>query len=139
MILRVLIALCFLLPAIMATVNAQERPALTAQPNTVYVGGDGKFEAAPDTALIQFNINAQEETSKAAYERAARASEQVRQILKSNGFDPKLAEIGFYSLQPVYDWRNPKHKVVGYRVSTSVSLKLKDFSKVGPLVQQFSE
>ena len=42
--------------------------------------------------------------------------------------------IGFFSLQPVYDYRNPKRKIVGYRVTTSVSLKLRDFGKVGPIV-----
>ena len=42
---------------------AQEHPALTAQANTVYVGADGKFEAAPDTAVIQFNVAVQEDTS----------------------------------------------------------------------------
>ena len=35
---------------------AQEHPSITAQPNSVYVGADGKFESAPDTAVIQFNI-----------------------------------------------------------------------------------
>ena len=45
---------------------AQEHPAVTAQPNSVYVGADGKFEAAPDTALIQFNISVQNETSSAS-------------------------------------------------------------------------
>jgi|RhiMetdeSRZDD1v2_1073273.scaffolds.fasta_scaffold30432_4 uncharacterized protein YggE len=135
---RRLIAASCLLLALTAIVAAQER-ALMAQPNTVSVGADGKFESAPDTALIQFNISAQDETSKAAYDRASRAADRVRQILKSNGIDPKTAEVGFYSLEPVYDWRNPKRKLVGYRVSTSVSLKLKDFSKVGPLVQQFSD
>jgi uncharacterized protein YggE len=137
--LRTLIASCLLLPAITTALKGQDRLPLTAQPNTVYVGADGKFEAAPDTALVQFNIGAQDETSKGAYERAARAGEQVRQILKANGLDPKLAELGFYSLEPLYDWRSPKRKLVGYRVTTSVSLKLKDFAKVGPLVQQFSE
>ena len=136
---RVVIASCLLLPSLLAGAWAQERPQATILPNTVFVGADGKFEALPDTALIHFNIAAQEEMSKAAYERAARAGEQVRHILKSNGLDPKLAELGFYSLEPMYDWRNPKRKLVGYRVSTSVSLKLKDFGKVGPLVQQFSE
>jgi uncharacterized protein len=135
---RTMFAACLLLVAVTAAV-AQERPALTLQLNTVYVGSEGKFESAPDTALVQFNISAQEETSKSAYERAARAADRVRQILKSNGTDPKTAELGFYSLDPVYDWRNPKRKLVGYRVSTSVSVKLKDFSKVGPLVQQFAD
>jgi hypothetical protein len=118
--------------------QAQERPAIMAQANTVFVGADGRFEAPPDTAVLQFNISAQEEVSKAAYERASRAAEQIRQILRSNAIDPKTAEIGFFSMQPVYDWKNPKRKLVGYRVNGSVSLKLKDFSRIGPIMQQLA-
>ncbi len=117
----------------------QDRPAITAQPNTVFVGADGKFEASPDTALIQFNISAQEDTAKTAYERASRDAEQIRQILRSNGIEPKAAEIGFFSIEPVYDWRTAKRKLVGYRVNASVSMKLRDFSKIGAILQQLSD
>lgn len=115
---------------------AQNSPTVTAQPNTVYVSADGKFESMPDTAMINFNIAAQENSPKAAYDRAAQETEQVRQLMRSNGIDPKTAEIGYFSMEPVYDWKDPKHRVIGFRVSNSVSLKLKDFSKVGPMVQQ---
>jgi uncharacterized protein YggE len=118
---------------------AQEHPAITAQPNTVFVGADGRFEANPDTALLQFNISAQEETSRSAYDRASKAAEQVRQILRANGIEPKSAEIGYFSIQPVYDYKTPKRKLVAYRVNANVSLKLKDFSKIAPIVQQLSE
>ena len=118
---------------------AQEHPTVTAQPNTIYVGADGKFETNPDTALVQFNISAQEETSRAAYDRASKAAEQIRQILRSNAIEPKAAEISYFSMEPVYDWRSPKRKLVGYRVNANVSLKLKDFSKVAPIVQQLAD
>jgi uncharacterized protein len=122
-----------------ASLIAQERPTITAQPNTVFVGAEGKFESAPDTALVQFNISAQEETSKAAYDRASRSTGQIREILRSNGIDPKTAEIGFFSIEPVYDWKSPKRKLLGYRVNASVSLKLHDFEKIGSIVQQISD
>jgi len=124
---------------LLAAAVAQEHPAVTAQPNTIYVGADGKYETAPDTALVQFNISAQEETAKAAYDRASRAAEQIRQILRSNGIEAKAAEISFFSLDPVYDYRNPRRKLIGYRVNSSVSLKLKDFSKIAPIVSQLSD
>jgi uncharacterized protein len=130
-----LLVACFACPL----AGAQEHPSVTAQPNTVYVGADGKFDANPDTAVIQFNISAQEATSRAASDRASAAAEQVRQVMHSNGVDPKTAEIGFYSLQPVYDYKTPKRKLVGYRVNVNVSLKLKDFTKVAPIVQQLSD
>jgi len=115
---------------------AQNLPTITAQPNTVYVSADGKYESAPDTAFITFSIAAQETSPKSAYDRAAQETEQVRQILRSNGLDPKNAEMGYFSMEPVYDWKSPKHPVIGFRVSNNVTLKLKDFTKVGGIVQQ---
>ena len=117
---------------------AQDRPALSAQPNTVYVGAEGRFESAPDTAQIQFNVFAQENTSQAAYQEASKNVEQVRQVLRANGIDPKAANIGFLSVQPVYEYR-PKQRVIGYRVTTDVTLKMKDFAKVGPITQQLAD
>lgn len=122
-----------------AIAPAQDRPAIAAQANTVYVGADGKYEAQPDTALLQFNISAQEDSSKAAYDRASKNAEQLRQILRTIGIDPKAAEIGYFSVDPVYDWKQPKRKLVGYRVNASTTLKLKDFAKIGPIVQQLAD
>jgi uncharacterized protein YggE len=124
---------------IAVSVATAQGPTVTAQPNTVFVGADGKFEANPDTALMQFNISAQEATSREAYDHASKSAEQVRQILRSNGIEPKSAEIGYFSLQPVYDYKNPKRKLVGYQVNANVSLKLKDFAKIAPIVQQLAD
>jgi uncharacterized protein len=119
-------------------VLGQDRPAVSAQPNTVYVGAEGKFESAPDTAQIQFNVSVQDDSSQAAFQRASKNVEQVRQVLRANGIEPKAATVGFLSVQPVYEWK-PKQRVVGYRVTTDVTLKLKDFAKVGPITQQLAD
>src|ERR1700733_6771970 len=119
-------------------VVAQDHPTVSAQPNTIYVGAEGKFESAPDTAQIQFNVSVQDETSQAAFERASKNVEMVRQVLRANAIDPKTATIGFLSVQPVYEWK-PKQRVIGYRVTTDVTLKLKDFAKVGPITQQLAD
>jgi uncharacterized protein YggE len=124
---------------LLTTIGVAQTPNLNALPNTVFVGADGKFETAPDTALIQFNINAQADTAKGAYDQASKSAESTRQVLRSNGIDPKSAEIGFFSVNPMYDWKNPKRKVIGYQVTTSVSLKLKDFAKIGPITQQLAD
>ena len=121
------------------SVSAQEHPAITAQPNSVYVGADGKFDAVPDTAVIQFNISVQEDKPQTAYEHAAKETEQVRQVLRANAIDPKAANLGFFSVQPVYDYHAGKQKLIGYRVTTDVTLKLKDFAKIGPITQQLAD
>ncbi len=127
----------FLFSGVIAAI-AQDRPTVSAQANTVYVGAEGKFESTPDTALIQFNVSVQDDTSQAAFSRASKNVEQVREVLRANGIDPKAANIGFLSVQPVYEWK-PKQRVIGYRVTTDATLKLKDFAKVAPITQQLAD
>lgn len=118
-------------------VIAQERPS-SLIPNTVWVGADGKFASDPDTALVQFGISAQEEKLQDASQKASQAAEQVRQLLRSNGLDPKQAQISRFTTQPVYDYKNPKRKLVGYQVNADISIKLSDFSKIGPVTEGLS-
>ena len=66
---------CFLLTACLASAQA---PTVTASPNSVFAGADGKFEAAADTAVVQFNITAQADTAKEAYDAVSKQAEQVR-------------------------------------------------------------
>jgi uncharacterized protein YggE len=131
------LAAAFILFTSLAAFAQNTQSAIT--PNTIYIGSDGKFEAAPDTAVITFGISAQEATSRAAYDRAAQASEQIRELLRKNGIDPKTAEIGYFSLQPVYDYKTAKRKLIAYRGNSSVTLKLKDFAKVGPILQGLAD
>lgn len=132
------LALLLLLAGVSFAAAQSDAPKVTAQPNTVYVSASGKFEAPPDTAVVQFNIAAQEKTTAAAYERASRAAQQVRELLHTNGIDLKAAEIGYFSIAPVFDYTQPKRKVIAFRVSSSVTLKLKDLSKVPSVVEQLS-
>jgi uncharacterized protein YggE len=118
---------------------AQNSAPAAIQLNTIYAGADGKYEAAPDTAVITMDIGTQQDTSRAAFDKAAAAVERVRQALRSNNIDVKSAQFSSYQLQPMYDWKNPKHRVVGYRVTSNVVLKLRDFSKVGALIEQLAD
>lgn len=124
--------------AALAPAIAQDRPTVPL-PNTVWVGADGKFESDPDTALIEFSISPQEEKLQDATEKASRAAEQIRQLLRANGLDPKDAQIGRFATQPVYDYKNAKRKLVGYRVDANISIKLHDFSKIGPITEGMSQ
>ncbi|HEY3770547.1 MAG TPA: SIMPL domain-containing protein [Candidatus Angelobacter sp.] len=118
---------------------AQAPAASTIQINTIYAGADGKFEAQPDTAMVRMDVAAQQDNSHDAYAHAATAAQRVRDVLKANGIDAKTAQVGLYQVQPVYDWKNPKHKVIAYRVTTDITLKLRDFTKIGPITEQLAD
>src|SRR5689334_24141801 len=75
-----------------ASANAQVASTPAIQLNTIYAGADGKFESAPDTAVIRMDVASQQDTSRAAYDHAAMAVDHVRQVLKSNGIDVRSEE-----------------------------------------------
>jgi uncharacterized protein YggE len=127
---------CFLIWSALAAAQA---PSVSAAPNTLFAGADGKFEAAADTAIVQFNISAQADTARAAYDAASKQAEQVRQVMRDNGIDPKTASIGSYAIQPMYDWKTAKRKLIGYQAIVNVSLKVKDFVKLGPISEQLAD
>lgn len=130
-------AIVVLLLASIATL-AQEPRGQGFLPNSISVGADGDFESPPDTAVITCSLSAQENTSQAAFDSASRLAEQMRQALRGAGVDPKTAELSRYSLYPIFDYKNPKQKVIAYRVGTSVTIKLKDFSKIAPVTEALS-
>ena len=47
----ILFAILLSSPLLMA-----QAPTVNAAPNTLFTGADGKFDAPPDTALVQFNL-----------------------------------------------------------------------------------
>jgi uncharacterized protein YggE len=136
---KLVLRLLLLVFALVCVSAAQNSAPAAIQLNTIYAGADGKYEAAPDTAVITMDIGTQQDTSRAAFDKAAAAVERVRQALRSNNIDVKSAQFSSYQLQPMYDWKNPKHRVVGYRVTSNVVLKLRDFSKVGALIEQLAD
>ena len=81
----------------LAFAQVSSTPA-TIQLNTIYSGADGKFEAQPDTAVIRMDVAAQQDTSSAAYEHASTAAQRVRDVLKANGIDIKVAQVGAYQV-----------------------------------------
>ncbi len=105
--------------------------------NTVSVSADGSFTVQPDTALLQFNVSVQEDKAKAAYEHASKSAEQ--EVLKDNGIEPKSAEVGHFSVVPIFEWKQSKRKAKAYRVIAVTKVKLKDFAKIGPIVQGLAE
>jgi hypothetical protein len=118
-----------------AAAMAQPNPIT---PDTVWTGGEGKFQSAPDTALVQFSISVQQTELKAAYAQAQDSAQRIRQILRDHGIEPKDAEIGSFSMTPVYKWE-AKRKLVGFQINSHVTIKVHDFSKLGPIIDSFSQ
>ncbi|HZR32930.1 MAG TPA: SIMPL domain-containing protein [Terriglobales bacterium] len=130
--------LCVLMLTMLA--EAQDRAIRpTDVLSSITVEADGQVEAEPDVAQMRFDISAQDQSARNAYEKVAKTSDQIRTILRSNGVDSTTAEVGSLYFQPLIEYKKNKRKIVAYRVKSAVTLKLRDFAKVGAILQQLSE
>jgi hypothetical protein len=112
--------------------QAPEGTAPATDGNTITVASQGHFEAAPDTAVVNWEITGENASLKAAYAQAQSQAEQVRALLTRQGFTPQQAHWTSYQVQPQWDYK--AHRVTSYSVSTSLRLEFTDFQKIGPLL-----
>lgn len=100
--------------------------------DAIEVSVQGRVEADPDTAVLGIDIRGQNRDLKSAYAAAQKQADQVRALLQRQGIAADQAHLASYQVQPNIDWKT--HKLIDYTVATHVEVDLKDFSKMGPLI-----
>jgi uncharacterized protein YggE len=114
-------------------------------PTTVSVTGVGEVFATPDIATFSFTIEAKELDAVAAQNKSGETMNAVLAYLKETGVEEKDIKTEYYNLTPQYEypqtictqWSCPpagEPKLIGYQVSQSVSVKVRDTAKAGELV-----
>jgi len=106
------------------------------QQTGIWVTGTGEVNAAPDTAILQLGIQAQALTVDGAQSQASSAMNDVMSALTSNGVAEKDIQTQYYSIQQVTKWDNTKQEsvVVGYQVANMLTVKVRDLTKTGTII-----
>jgi uncharacterized protein YggE len=129
---QLIVSLLCLLAAIMPAAAAEEH-----LPPSVTVTGVGKTFAKPDTAHVSIGVTAQATTAKAAVADNSSAMTSLIATIKHKGIADKDIQTSFFNVNPVYDNSNNRFnqsKVVGYRVSNQVSVKVRNLDVLGDLL-----
>jgi uncharacterized protein YggE len=118
-----------------------------AGPTTISVTGTGEVFAKPDVASFTFSVEAKEADASATQNKAAETMNAVLAYLKEAGVDEKDVKTEYYSLSPRYEYpetvcnewgycppQNGEPKLIGYQVSQSVSVKVRDMAKSGEII-----
>jgi len=101
--------------------------------DTLVVQAEGRFEADPDLAVLAFDVFAQEKELKDAYAKAAQSLRNIVAVAERNGLSKDNIQTGVLTVTPFYKGdRNRKARA--YLVQGHVTLKVQDFSKIGPIM-----
>ncbi len=109
---------------------------LSNQQQGIWVNGQGEVMAEPDIATLRLGIEAEAVSVAVAQADAAEAMERVMEALKDNGIADKDIQTQSFSIRRMTRWDRDTEKEVttGYRVTNMVSVKIRDISKAGAVI-----
>ena len=135
---RKTLLLLTILVAVARGAGAQEQEAKYIA-DTVTVQADATYEADPDLATLSFQVSVTEKKLRKAYDRATEALDRITQLAERNGLAKQDVTTGAFTVTPDIDWGDRKRKPKAYRVESKVTFRLRDFSRVGALIDEAVE
>ncbi len=106
----------------------------TPMTNTIAVSGTGLVTGTPDTLIIDLGVQVLRPSVDEATGEAAGLAQAVIDALKAQGVADKDIQTTNYSIYPEYDYGNNTQTLKGYRVSNTVSAKIRDLDKAGETI-----
>jgi uncharacterized protein YggE len=102
--------------------------------NTISVSGTGEVTGTPDVLIVDLGVQVLRPTVGEATGDAARLAQAVIDALIAEGVVEKDIQTTNYSIRPEYDYRNDTQTLRGYRVSNTVSAKIRDIERAGDVI-----
>ena len=114
-------------------------------PNTISVTGVGEVVSVPDVATFSFSVVEKSESVTSAQSLATEKTNKILAFLEDSEIDENDLKTTSYNIYPKYEWIQPiciteincprgENKLVGYEVSQSVRVKVRDTQKAGDVL-----
>jgi len=118
------------------TPNGSVNVNMSNQQQGIWVSGEGKVTAVPDIAMLTLGIEAQEEDVATAQAEASAAMDSVFQALADQDIAEEDIQTVYFNISEVTRWDSSKEtqEVIGYRVTNTVSVKVREVEKAGEVI-----
>ncbi len=133
--------------AAISYVNSYSRSIEPSAFRSFAVSGESEITAIPDVARFSFSVITEggKDVAKIQKENTEKVN-KIIEFIKSSGVENKDIKTLDYSLEPKYQYYNcnnpfplngkpcPPPEIVGYTIRQTVSVKIRDFSKIGNIL-----
>ena len=113
----------------------QAAGAPVAQPiqgTLLSISADGKTQAQPDMAVISLGVQTNGETAAAATAENARRMTALLQAVRRAGLGDRDVQTSNLNVGPQYQYQdNQPPRLIGYQATNEVSVRVRDVSKLG--------
>jgi uncharacterized protein YggE len=136
---RATLPLVFLM---LGSASAFAQPASPAPTPQIVVTGEGEATARPDLAMLTLSVMREAETAREALDANSSAMADVIAAMKAEGVADKDLQTSSLSIEPRYTYPTNKDgeqgqpKLVGYQVTNSLGVRVRENDKVGALLDK---
>jgi uncharacterized protein YggE len=113
--------------------TAQDPPARPS----IQVNGTGTVSVEPDEARVRVGVDSEAATAGEAQEGANQVAQRILDAVGELGIAPEAVQTSRLRLMPVYQaspGREQAPRITGYRAVNTVTVELRDLSRIGPVV-----
>jgi uncharacterized protein YggE len=108
----------------------------------IWVMGEGVIMMEPDLAILNIGVETMGKSVSEATQQAAKAMDAIVAALKARGLQDRDIQTTYFNIYPQYEYteviesgiRKGKQILVGYTVSNSASVKIRDLKNVGEII-----
>ncbi|MDX1645333.1 MAG: SIMPL domain-containing protein, partial [Thermoanaerobaculia bacterium] len=106
----------------------------------IRVSGEASVEVEPDQAMVRIGVESEAATARDAQLETNRIANAILVTVEELGIAPEALRTSQLRLLPVYESSQPQRgeprrpRVVAYRATNTVSVRLGDLSRIGPVV-----
>ncbi len=129
----------------MLTINEFKKGKYIGQDvqSKISVSAIGEVYARPDLALTSFSVVSEEKTAADALAKNSESMNEIIEFFKNSGIEDKDLKTTTFRINPRYEWHKTeippypegKRVLVGYEVTQSLQVKIRDMSKIGSLIE----
>ncbi|MFA5020593.1 MAG: SIMPL domain-containing protein [Patescibacteria group bacterium] len=108
--------------------------------NQITVTGTAKISATPDVAVLYLGIVSEGATVNTAQKGVTDKMNGIIASLKKDfQIEAKDIKTENFSVSPKYDWSDGRQRIIGYTVNQSVTVKVRNFDRIGDILAKATE
>lgn len=141
----ILVILSIFLIALIISTGVDIRNKIIETKNTISVSETGEIYAKPDLALTTFSVITEAKTVAQAVSENTKKMNAVIDFVKGRGVEEKDLKTTSFNIYPRYEYQKVeteiypyppgKRVLVGYEVTQSLEVKIRDMVKIGDIIQ----
>ena len=115
--------------------------------NTITISGEGEVYAKPDLSLIDLMVKTEAKTVAAAMELNSQKMNKIIEAVKAREVVEGDLQTKTFNVYPRYEWQKSESSIfpegerilVGYEVQQELTVKIRDLTKIGSIIQCATE